>query len=266
MLSSTKCLVTGASSGIGFATSCVLTKHGAKVVGIGRNVEALQKLKSERHIVDYILADLSSADLIDGRTPCNHVVVSAANILGGLTAVVNGAGVIQAGAAGDVTVENYDFNMNTNTRASFEIMTHAIPYLKEAAKEALSKKEEGEVSETEVSPSIVNISSVNGKQSFPGCISYCMSKAAVDMMTKCASVDLAKYGVRINSVNPGMVETNFQKRGGISDEQYEAFLKRCIDVTHPLGTYLKRCATPEECGEFIAFLISDKALPESVWH
>lgn len=180
-------------------------------MGIGRNVEALQKLKSERHIVDYILADLSSADLIDGRTPCNHVVVSAANILGGLTAVVNGAGVIQAGAAGDVTVENYDFNMNTNTRASFEIMTHAIPYLKEAAKEALSKKEEGEVSETEVSPSIVNISSVNGKQSFPGCISYCMSKAAVDMMTKCASVDLAKYGVRINSVNLGMVETNFQK-------------------------------------------------------
>lgn len=49
------------------------------------------------------------------------------------------------------------------------------------------------------------------------------------------------------------------KRGGISDKQYEAFLQRSIEVTHPLASYLGRCGTPEEVGELVAFLISNKA-------
>jgi NAD(P)-dependent dehydrogenase (short-subunit alcohol dehydrogenase family) len=169
-------------------------------------------LKSEGHIVDFVVADIASSSIIGSSSPCKYAVEMATQILGGLTAVVNAAGVLQAGAADAVTVDNYDYNMNTNARASFEIMTHAIPYLKEAAASAPSSERKGDAQFTySVSPSIINISSVNGKQSFPGCISYCMSKAAVDMMTRCASVDLAKYGIRVNSVNPGMVVTNLQK-------------------------------------------------------
>jgi NAD(P)-dependent dehydrogenase (short-subunit alcohol dehydrogenase family) len=173
-------------------------------------------------------------------------VDAAAEILDGLTAVVNAAGVLRGGGAGDVTVENYDFNMNTNTRASFEIMTWAIPYLKDAAAAAVGSSsiesnkndEEMDVSfKPKVSPSIINISSVNGKQSFPGCISYCMSKAAVDMMTKCASVDLAKYGVRVNSVNPGMVVTDLQKvrtmQSSFSTRSKLTFIKNKISFTKP---------------------------------
>jgi NAD(P)-dependent dehydrogenase (short-subunit alcohol dehydrogenase family) len=200
MLSNTKCLVTGASSGIGLGICQVLTKHGARVIGTGRNSAALLQLKSDGHILDFVVADISATESVDGKeiSKTKSVVDEAAKIMGGLTAVVNAAGVLRPGAADAVTVENYDYNMNTNTRAAFEIMTHAIPYLKEAAAK-------------DTAPSIINISSVNGKQSFPGCISYCMSKAAVDMMTRCASVDLAKYGIRVNSVNPGMVVTNIQK-------------------------------------------------------
>lgn len=142
MLSNAKCLVTGASSGIGLATCQVLTKHGARVVGTGRNFEALSQLKSEGHIVDFVVADIISSSMIDNSPPCKYAVDKAARILGGLTAVVNAAGVLQAGAAGAVTVENYDYNMNTNARASFEIMTHAIPYLKEAAASATSSEKE----------------------------------------------------------------------------------------------------------------------------
>ena len=86
-----------------------------------------------------------------------------------------------------------------------------------------------------------------------------MSKAALDQLTRCASVDLAADGIRVNAVNPGVIETNLQKAGGLSDENYAAFLKRSVEVTHPLSASLGRVGLPEEVGELIAFLVSDKA-------
>jgi len=143
---------------------------------------------------------------------------------------------------GDVDLCNYRMNMTTNTQVPFEMMTHSIPFLKESS-----------------SSNIVNISSVNGKQAFMGCATYCMSKAALDQLTRCASVDLAKYGIRVNAINPGVIETNLQKTGGYSEEQYSAFLKRSIDCTHPLSKSLGRVGQPEEIGELAAFLISNRA-------
>mmetsp|Transcript_34052 Transcript_34052/g.48380 ORF Transcript_34052/g.48380 Transcript_34052/m.48380 type:complete len:167 (+) Transcript_34052:364-864(+) len=145
---------------------------------------------------------------------------------------------------GAVTMDNYHYNMITNTQAPFEIMMHAIPYLK------LQK---------DLSPSVVTVSSVNGKQAFAGCISYCMSKAAVDQMTRCASVDLASHGIRVNAVNPGVIATNLQKAGGMGDEAYEKFVQRSIDITHPIASSLGRVGQPEEVGELIAFLVSHNA-------
>ena len=183
-----QCLVTGASSGIGRATCQVLTHHGALVIGTGRNVAALKNLKENGHVADFIAADLTEPHT------CKTVVDRAASILDGLTSVVNAAGVLRGGAMGDdnVTLENYEFNMKTNAQVPFEIMVHSIPYLKKAPKEQC--------------PSIVNVSSVNGKQSFAACATYCMSKAALDQLTRCASIDLAGEGIRVNAVNPGKLE------------------------------------------------------------
>jgi NAD(P)-dependent dehydrogenase (short-subunit alcohol dehydrogenase family) len=88
--------------------------------------------------------------------------------------------------------------MNTNARAAFRFMQVSIPHLKAAPPSTAC---------------IVNVSSVNGQQSFGNCVSYCASKAAMDMMTKCASLDLAPYAIRVNSVNPGVTMTNLQKTG-----------------------------------------------------
>lgn len=105
--------------------------------------------------------------------------------LSGLTTLVNCAGVLKGGAMGAIDLDNFLFNFNTNTKAVFELMEHSIPHLKLAGHPA--------------NPAIVNVSSVNGKQSFGGCASYCTSKAAVDMLTRCAAVDLAEV-----SVSPGV--------------------------------------------------------------
>merc|ERR1719499_592130 len=99
-------------------------------------------------------------------------------------------------------------------------MTHAVPHMKEAGRAT--------------NPSIINVSSVNGKQSFGGCASYCASKAAVDQLSRCAAVDLAPNGIRVNCVNPGVVLTELQKRGGVSDQKYSEFLTRSKQ-THPIG-------------------------------
>lgn len=172
------------------ATCQVLSKHGAVVVGTGRNVKALKELKANGDIEDFVVADVTK------QGECERIVNDAAAILEGLSTLVNAAGVLEGGAMGDVGLENYQRNMTANTQAPFELMVHSIPYLKK---------------EKEVNASIVNVSSVNGKQAFAGCVTYCMSKAAIDQLTRCASVDLAKFNIRVNAVNPGVIETNLQK-------------------------------------------------------
>jgi NAD(P)-dependent dehydrogenase (short-subunit alcohol dehydrogenase family) len=164
----------------------MLTAYGAKVVGTGRNEEELTALKNEGGIYDFVVADITK----EGE--CERVVSGAVSILGGLTTIVNAAGGLRVGAVGAI----YYYNMKLNTQAPFEIMAHAIPHLKE---------------QKDKSPSIVTVSSVNGKQSFAACASYCMSKAAVDQLTRCASIDLAEFGIRVNSVNPGVIKTNLHK-------------------------------------------------------
>ena len=173
-------------------------------------MEALAALKNDGHIIDYVVADLTMNGKEEvspntcGEDTCKNVVDEAVEALGGtLTSLVNAAGVLQGGAMGDVDLANYTYNMKLNTQVPFEMMVHAIPHLRKAKTEGMNGQS--------CYPSIVNVSSVNGKQAFANCVTYCMSKAAVDQMTRCASVDLAADGIRVNAVNPGVIETNLQK-------------------------------------------------------
>jgi NAD(P)-dependent dehydrogenase (short-subunit alcohol dehydrogenase family) len=239
MLAGCKVLITGASSGIGKAAAIVMAKHGATVFGTGRNEDALKALLEQQTLCGYAVADLTV------ENECQRVVDNANQVMNGLTTVVNSAGVLQGGGMDVATLDNFKYNFVGNVQAIFEIMQHSIPYLKQTSSGYPS--------------SIINISSVNGKQSFRGCATYCASKAAVDQLTRCASLDLAPFNIRVNSINPGVVETPLQRRGGMSDENYEAFLERSINVTHPLAAALGRVAQPEEVGELISFLASTNA-------
>jgi NAD(P)-dependent dehydrogenase (short-subunit alcohol dehydrogenase family) len=95
---------------------------------------------------------------------------------------------------------------------------------------------------------------VTGLRAFPGIVSYCASKAAVDQLTHCAALEMASKGVRVNAINPGVVVTMLHRTGGMDEDEYAAFLEHS-KTTHPLG----RVGRPEEAAELIYFLASEKA-------
>jgi NAD(P)-dependent dehydrogenase (short-subunit alcohol dehydrogenase family) len=201
----------------------------------GRNEAALRQVAADiaaRHgaavKVVCVPGDVTSEEDV------SRVVAACAAMGGGrFDILVNCAGVLQPGATGTLaaSISNFEINMNTNARGAFSFISKAVPFLERPKGEPTS--------------AIVNVSSVNGLHSFGGCVAYCASKAALDMITDCSAVDLAPKGIRVNSVNPGVTRTELQKRGGLNEEQYKAFLERSITVTHPLGRY----AEPEEVAQ-----------------
>ena len=165
-----------------------------------------------------------------------NIVDKTIEKFGQIDILVNSAGIIKSGPFETSSVANFDELMNINVRSVVVLTQLCIPHL---------KKTKG---------SVVNVSSVNGIRSFANVGYYCMSKAAVDMFTKCLALELAPDGVRVNAVNPGVVVTNIHKRGGMDDEQYRGFLERAKQ-THPLG----RPGETEEVANAITFLASKQA-------
>lgn len=226
--------VTGATSGIGRASTLAFAKAGAKLACVGRKAEALQELGEElTHLgadVLTIRADLSI------ESDSDEAVNKAIEKFGGIDILVNAAGHIANGTIENTSLKAWDEMLNINLRAIFFLMQRALPSL------------------TERRGNIVNVSSVTGLRSFPGVLAYCVSKAALDQLTRCSALELASKGVRVNAVNPGVVVTEIHKRGGMNDDAYAAFLEHS-KTTHPLG----RVGRPEEIAELILFLASDRA-------
>lgn len=227
-------LVTGATSGIGQACAIAFATAGAKVACVGRKENALEEVAERIRALDsealIIQADLSSS--AEAERAINETVKA----FGGLDVLVNAAGHISSGTIENTSLDAWDEMMNVNVRASFQLMQKAVPSLIERR------------------GNIVNVSSVTGLRAFPGVLAYCVSKAALDQLTRCASLELAAKGVRVNAVNPGVVVTEIHKRGGMSEEAYAAFLEHS-KTTHPLG----RTGRPEEIAALVLFLASDDA-------
>lgn len=226
-------LVTGASSGIGRACARALGREGARVVTAGRRRERLDE------VVAGIRGDGGEAVAVTGdvrdEATCRAWVAEAVARYGGLDGLVNAAGVLGAGSILDTTAEEWDRQMNSNVRS-----IHLITRL--AAPELIRRK-----------GSVVNLSSVAGMRPYANLAAYCVSKAALDMYTRCAALDLAPHGVRVNAVNPGVVVTELHTvTRAVPD--YPGFLERS-KTTHPIG----RVGQPEEVAALVLFLLSAEA-------
>jgi NAD(P)-dependent dehydrogenase (short-subunit alcohol dehydrogenase family) len=226
--------VTGATSGIGQACAIAFAKAGAQVVCVGRKAEALEDVENKIRELEaetlIIKSDLAR------ENEAQRVVEQAIQSFGGIDVLVNAAGHLSSGTIENTSLDAWDEMMNVNVRAPFQLMQKALPSLIERR------------------GNIVNVSSVTGLRAFPGVLAYCVSKAALDQLTRCSALELAAKGVRVNAVNPGVVVTEIHKRGGMSEEAYAAFLEHS-KTTHPLG----RTGRPEEIAALVLYLASDQA-------
>jgi NAD(P)-dependent dehydrogenase (short-subunit alcohol dehydrogenase family) len=227
-------VVTGASSGIGRATALRFGREQAAIVAVGRSAAALKDVGREiEQAGGRCLA--VEADVTAAEAPI-AIVSQAVAAFGGISALVNAAGIIANGTIENTSDAAWDEMLDINLRAPFRLMRAAAPHLIVAR------------------GSVVNVSSVTGLRAFPNVLAYCVSKAGVDQLTRCAALEMAPHGVRVNAVNPGVVVSNLHRRSGMNDESYAAFLERS-KTTHPLG----RAGHTDEIADLIWFLASDRA-------
>uniref|UniRef100_A0A915L2K1 Uncharacterized protein n=1 Tax=Romanomermis culicivorax TaxID=13658 RepID=A0A915L2K1_ROMCU len=101
---------------------------------------------------------------------------------------------------------------------------------------------------------IVNVSSVCGPRSYPGIVYYSMSKSAIDQLTRCAALELAPKGIRVNAIAPGLIVTQLHRRGGVNEKDFAEFVEKSQKM-HPL----QRNGRPIEAAKAVAFLASDES-------
>lgn len=221
-------IITGATSGIGMATARRFASQGGRVAAAGRKKDVLAKIETPQ-IRGY------AVDLLNEHETAAFVQ-NVVKDLGGVDVLVNAAGIIANGTIENTALADYDLMMNINVRSVFQLTQLALPSI------------------IERKGNIVNVSSVTGLRAFPNVLAYCVSKAAVDQLTRCAALELAPKGVRVNAVNPGVVRTSLHRNSGMNEDAYAAFVERS-KTTHPLG----RVGEAEEIADLILFLASSKA-------
>jgi NAD(P)-dependent dehydrogenase (short-subunit alcohol dehydrogenase family) len=196
-LSGRVAFITGASSGLGTQFAKTLAKAGAGVVLAARRVERLKSLRAE------IEADGGDAHVVglDVTDPASirAAVAHAETEMGGIDILINNSGVSTTSKLTDVTPEDYDFVFNTNTRGAFFVA-------QEVAKRMIARSK-GTAPGTFTGGRIVNIASMAGLRVLPQIGVYCMSKAAVVQMTKAMALEWGRFGINVNALCPGYIDT-----------------------------------------------------------
>lgn len=196
-LSGRVALVTGASSGLGAQFARVLATSGAGVVLAARRIERLKTLRAEieseggdAHVVGLDVTDPASI---------RAAVAHAETEMGAIDILVNNSGVSTTQKLTDVTPDDYDFVMDTNARGAFFVA-------QEVAKRMIARSK-GTAPGTFTGGRIVNIASMAGLRVLSQIGVYCMSKAAVVHMTRAMALEWGRYGINVNALCPGYIDT-----------------------------------------------------------
>ncbi len=225
-------LITGALTGIGRATAIAFARAGGRLVVSGRHDDTGNALAAELRDLnteaEFVRADTRHEDEV------RALVERAVARFGRLDVAVNNAGTEgHPKPLIDETAETYTAVFDTNVLGVI-----------------LSMKHELRVMQSQKSGCIINLSSVVGHKGFPGVSIYVASKHAVEGLTKVAALEAAPFGVRVNAVGPGPIETDMLDRFTGDAAGKAAFVS---------GVPFKRAGTPDEVAQTIVFLASEQA-------
>jgi NAD(P)-dependent dehydrogenase (short-subunit alcohol dehydrogenase family) len=225
-------LVTGGSSGIGFATAQAFINEGARAVITGRDTAALQQaastLGANAITIPNDAGNLSAARALANALAAQHIK---------LDAVFINAGMAKFASFADVTQDLWDATFNTNVKGAFFQLQALLPLLNDGA-------------------SIVLNGSINARIGMPNSSVYAASKAALISLAKTLSAELLPRGIRVNVVSPGPVHTPLYGKLGFDTATLETVAAQ-IQSQVPLG----RFGTPEEIASTVLHLSS----PESAF-
>ena len=238
-LSGRVALVTGASSGLGAQFARTLARAGAGVVLASRRVDKLKELRAriegeggDAHVVELDVTDHDSI---------KSAVAHAETEMGSIDILVNNSGVSTTQRIQDVAPEDYDFIFDTNVKGAFFVA-------QEVGKRMLARSR-GSAPGSFTGGRIINIASMAGLKVLPQIGVYCMSKAAVVHMTRAMAVEWGKFGINVNAICPGYIDTEINHHHWQTEQGQKliSMLPR------------KRVGSPEDLDALLVMLASDQS-------
>jgi len=229
-------IITGSSAGIGKTTAALFAQEGASVTIHGRSSESIKKtfelLKSNGVPENKILTVQGQ---IENEQTCHDLINKTVQKFGKLDILVNNAGIGAKTGVDPFPMENFNYIFDVNLKSVVLMTQLAIPHL---------EKTNG---------NIVNVSSIGALRASAIFPFYSMAKAALDHFGRCYSLILADKGIRINTLNPGGIDTEFAFKIGFNEDQYNKF----VDAFSASCVPMKRYGFPDEMAKTILFMATD---------
>jgi 3-oxoacyl-[acyl-carrier protein] reductase len=220
-------IITGAASGIGKASAQLFASEGANVLAVDRPGTPLAEVHAE-HSRIFVLEQ----DVTDDDAPGN-IVDTVIERYGRLDILFNNAGISRRAIVGEQTEEDWNLTLSVNLTAQFRLATEAVPHLKESP-----------------AGRIVNTASVMARMTDYGLAAYSASKAGVAGMTRALALDLGKFGITANYIEPGAIQTGMTQAAFQDDDIAAVWAKKAA---------LRRLGEPIDIARAALFLASDDA-------
>jgi 3-oxoacyl-[acyl-carrier protein] reductase len=220
-------IITGAASGIGKASAQLFASEGANVLAVDRPGTPLEEVHAEHSRISVL-----EQDVTDDDAPGN-IVDTAIERYGRLDILFNNAGISRRAIVGEQTEEDWNLTLSVNLTAQFRLATEAVPHLKESP-----------------AGRIVNTASVMARMTDYGLAAYSASKAGVAGMTRALALDLGKFGITANYIEPGAIQTGMTQAAFQDDDIAAIWAKKAA---------LHRLGEPIDIARAALFLASDDA-------